>query len=100
VHLPQQRRRRIRDRNALIYRSDLSNVGPAISAGTTLYAHVDSANRDTAYGAVLENHERDGRPYNNIRATTAASTISPPAALTDGPPDAALPPRQDSARNR
>jgi hypothetical protein len=86
VHLPQQRRRRIRDRNALIYHSDLSNVG--------------QANRDTAYGAVLENHERAGGPYNNIRATTAASTISPPTALTDGPPAAALPPRQDSPRNR
>jgi hypothetical protein len=34
-------------------------------AGTP-YVQVDSANVNTTYGAVLENHEILGAPYNNI----------------------------------
>jgi len=38
----------------------------AIPAGIPIYAQVDSANANTTYGAVLENHEIAGGAYNNI----------------------------------
>jgi len=48
------------------YRSDLSSISWPLASGTTLYAQVDSAHTATTYGAILENHERVGGPYNNI----------------------------------
>ncbi len=38
----------------------------AIPAGATVYVHVDSANLSTNYGGVLEGHEINNQPYNNI----------------------------------
>ena len=54
------------------YRASLSNPGGPITAGTQLYAQVDSFNAATNYGAVLEQHERDGGAYNNISGPVAA----------------------------
>ncbi|MBN1873941.1 MAG: DUF11 domain-containing protein [Anaerolineae bacterium] len=48
------------------FRTDLSDLPSSIPGGTKIYAHVDSANVNTTYGAVLETHERQGQPYNNI----------------------------------
>jgi len=54
------------------YRSVLSAPGGPITAGTQLYAQVDSYNSTTNYGTVLEVHERDGGAYNNILGPVAA----------------------------
>src|SRR5262249_23983163 len=54
------------------YRPLLSNPGGPIAAGTPLYAQVDSFNANSANGAVLESHERDGGAYNNILGPVAA----------------------------
>ncbi|MBI5567109.1 MAG: Ig-like domain repeat protein [Chloroflexi bacterium] len=52
--------------NDAYYFADLSNVVWPLSAGTLLYAQADSADATTTYGAVCENHEFVGLPYNNI----------------------------------
>jgi uncharacterized repeat protein (TIGR01451 family) len=54
------------------YRANLSNLGGAITAGTPLYAQVDSFNATSNNGVVLETHERDGGAYNNILGPIAA----------------------------
>jgi hypothetical protein len=60
------------------FRADLSRLSAAAAAGTALYAQVDSANTATSYGAVLEGHERDGGPYNNIaRGEVGAGGLRP-----------------------
>ena len=51
------------------------NFSGVIPAGATIYAHVDSANTDTTYGAVNEIHEQIGAAYNNIASVTTSSTI-------------------------
>jgi len=64
------------------YRPSLSNFPGSLSAGTTVYAQVDSANGDTAYGAVLEIHEAFSIPYeplpsmeyNNIAGPVISTT--------------------------
>ena len=43
-----------------------SNFSGSFPAGTPIYVQVDSANANTTYGAVLENHEIVGTPYNNV----------------------------------
>jgi hypothetical protein len=48
------------------YRLSLNNLGRAITAGTPIYARVDSFNATSSNGAVLETHERDGGVYNNM----------------------------------
>jgi len=48
------------------YWPDESQVSWPLLAGTPVWAQVDSANADTDYGAVLENHEITGGEYNNI----------------------------------
>ena len=50
----------------LYVRPDQSNVTWPLPAGTVLYAQADSAHSSTTYGAILENHEIIGTPYNNI----------------------------------
>lgn len=37
-----------------------------LQVGTDVYVHVDSANNETTYGGVLEDHEIVGTPYNNV----------------------------------
>ena len=48
------------------YRADKSDVAWPLAAGTQVWAQVDSANENTTYGAVEENHEIVGMPYNNV----------------------------------
>jgi hypothetical protein len=67
------------------FRADLSRLPLGAVPGTPLYAQVDSANTATAYGAVLEDHERDGGAYNNIAAGQA-----PEAGLLPLPAGASL----------
>jgi|GEM_PF-1775746 len=43
-----------------------SHIVWPLPVGTVVYAQVDSANASTTYGAVRENHELVGGPYNNI----------------------------------
>jgi uncharacterized repeat protein (TIGR01451 family) len=53
------------------FRNDLSQVTWPLALGTPIYAQVDSWCADTLYGAVLEDHEHAGTPYeNNIDRTT------------------------------
>ncbi|HEY1014758.1 MAG TPA: hypothetical protein VGE07_18750, partial [Herpetosiphonaceae bacterium] len=66
--------------NDAYYRRELSEPGRRISAGTPLYAQVDSDNDATTYGAVREGHEITGGPYNNITAGSASLTVELPAA--------------------
>ncbi len=48
------------------FRADQSVVTWTLPIGAQLWAQVDSANTATTYGAVEENHEISGAPYNNI----------------------------------
>lgn len=48
------------------YRPELSSIPAVLPPGTPLYAHVDSANTQSAYSGVLEDHEARGGAYNNI----------------------------------
>ena len=62
------------------FRPDESAVTWPLPVGTGVYAQVDSANAATTYGAVQENHEIIGGPYNNIigpvLVTATANRIS------------------------
>jgi len=84
------------------YWQGYSNFSGSLPAGTQIYVQVDSANTSTAYGAVLENHEITGGPYNNISgpmySTSGVSEETAKAELpvTDEHPPASshhLPPR-------
>jgi PKD repeat protein len=68
------------------YMPDLSHVIWPLAVGTPVYAQVDSADANTTYGAVLENHEIAGRLYNNILGPVFST------ALFDRPPALALQP--------
>lgn len=59
-----------------------------LTAGTQVYAQVDSWDPATAYGAVLENHEYNASPYNNLygpisllEPATFVSTDASPASV-------------------
>jgi len=56
------------------FRPDVSVVTWPLPVGTAVYAQVDSANEATTYGAVRENHEIIGGPYNNITGPVQIST--------------------------
>ena len=57
---------------------DLSLINEPLAAGTSIYVQVDSANMETGYGGVLEIHEQNNSPYNNIRgAITPLVRMSP-----------------------
>ncbi|KAA3663098.1 MAG: hypothetical protein DWQ04_11605, partial [Chloroflexi bacterium] len=51
------------------------NFSGIIPSGATIYAQVDSAHTQTTYGGVMETHEINGDPYNNIEAITISSTV-------------------------
>jgi uncharacterized repeat protein (TIGR01451 family) len=57
------------------YWPSISNFSGSIPAGTPVYAQVDSANANTTYGAVLENHEIAGGTYNNIRGLVLSRNV-------------------------
>jgi hypothetical protein len=84
------------------YRADLSNFSGTLAAGTPIYAQVDSANANVAYGAVLETHEQFGGPYNNISgpvAPTSAMRLGSAASTAEGPrDDAGMPARPMESR--
>jgi hypothetical protein len=48
------------------FSAEHSSFPGTIPAGTAVYVQVDSANSGQASGAVLEDHEQNGTPYNNI----------------------------------
>lgn len=48
------------------YRPDLSAVTWPLATGTLVYAQADSASTLTTFGAIRENHEIVGGPYNNV----------------------------------
>ncbi len=52
-----------------------SNLPAVIASGTTIYAQVDAAHVNTTFGGVLEDHEINGDPYNNVSGPEV--TISP-----------------------
>ena len=64
------------DLNSPFYFPNLSQLPNQLAAGSAIYAHVDSANLNTSYGAVLETHERTGQAYNNITMIRLPSTLS------------------------
>jgi len=57
------------------YSADRSFLVQNLPVGTPVYAQVDSWNGATTYGAVLEQHEILGLPYNNIAQTTVAAGV-------------------------
>jgi len=79
------------------YWPDLSQVTWPLAADRPVYAQVDSANAETTYGTVLENHEITGGEYNNISEPVyLTSTSGEPPIPEDGqsPAHGNLPPRQ------
>jgi uncharacterized repeat protein (TIGR01451 family) len=50
----------------MYYWPEYSKVNWPLPVGTPIYVQVDSADVATNYGAILENHEMLGGPYNNI----------------------------------
>ncbi len=52
------------------YQASLSNFLGSLTAGTQVYAQVDSYNAANTYGTILERHEFFGGAYNNISGTT------------------------------
>jgi hypothetical protein len=83
------------------YRPDYSLFSGALDPGTWIYVQVDSASTETDYGGVLEDHEIQHQPYNNISSVRlTASVVHTKSADTDGidspqakaRPPAALPP--------
>jgi uncharacterized repeat protein (TIGR01451 family) len=83
------------------YFPDEGAVTWPLASGTPIYAQVDSAHEETDYGAVLENHEIIGRPYDEggnilgpILSIAGTAEGLSPAADGQGPPsDHHLPPR-------
>lgn len=86
----------------VFYQPEYSNLPAQLAAGTVLYAQVDSWNPDTSYGAVWENHERDGTAYNNLRGpvqTDGIITLSAPSAAVQERNAFGLPVRADVRRS-
>lgn len=83
------------------YSDEFSKFEIALAPGTTIAVQVDSANVDTTYGGVREDHEILGRTYNNISTTVSIAgsgcgTARPTLPVSDKQPRAqsdGLPPR-------
>jgi hypothetical protein len=75
-----------------------SYVAWPIPAGTPVYAQADSYNQATTYGAVLEDHEITGGPYNNILgpvfSVPGAAGVPLPVMGADPPASPGLPARR------
>lgn len=65
------------------YQQKLSRFPSLLAGGSRLYVQVDSANQNTSYGAVLEQHELIGDAYNNISVITLPEAISTASWLTE-----------------
>ncbi len=48
------------------YHADKSNIIWPLQSADTVWVQVDSANKNSSYGAVRENHEITNLPYNNV----------------------------------
>jgi hypothetical protein len=82
--------------NDAYYWPSRSDMPATLPPGTPIYVQVDSANTGTDYGAVLENHEMTGLPYNNILGPISlTSTIAGewPVVAVQQPSSPYLPPR-------
>jgi hypothetical protein len=80
--------------NDTYYVAEASHVSWPLAPGTLVYAQADSANAASTYGAVLENHEITGDPYNNISQTAVhagSSTTRELQTTADLPMDVDLP---------
>ena len=85
------------------YWAEYSNLPGSLPAGTPIYVQVDSADVQTTYGAVLENHEIVGGAYNNIAGPVFSTLVAAgeelvpmgPPVLDNRPPASSrrLPPR-------
>jgi len=79
------------------YWASKSQVSWPLPAGANIYVQVDSYSQSSSFGGVLENHEMDGKPYNNIAAATvsvAEFESEPPSPEETGPIfEGDLPPR-------
>ncbi len=79
------------------YWASKSQVSWPLPAGASIYVQVDSYSQTTSFGGVLENHEMDGKPYNNIATATVSVTEfeSEPQSLEEIGPmfEGDLPPR-------
>lgn len=75
------------------YDAQLSAQGGTITAGTPLYAQVDSANANHPEGGVLESHERDAGAYNNIGTAEATEDVAAPLSTASEGPSAPMPER-------
>jgi hypothetical protein len=58
------------------YVAGYSQVHWPLAEGTAVYAQADSANADTTYGGVLEDHEVTGGTYNNISGTDSTLGVA------------------------
>ncbi|HHJ05920.1 MAG TPA: hypothetical protein ENK24_00300, partial [Anaerolineae bacterium] len=81
--------------------AEYSRINWALANGTPVYAQVDSANANTDYGNVLENHEIEGRAYNNIAGPVFSLENLPRNPLPSGVANPslgqnALPPRAEA----
>ncbi len=79
------------------YWPSLSNLGGTLPTGTCVYVQVDSANANTTYGAVLEDHEASGGTYDNIsglQLVGPAPLNFAPTAPSRAAPSNLLAPRQ------
>jgi PKD repeat protein len=75
---------------------EFSNFSGTFASGDVVYVQVDSAHINTTYGAVLENHEQENLPYNNINTTTVSdgrSKTPRPLVKPAGVTSTTLPPR-------
>jgi hypothetical protein len=81
----------------LYYLPEYSSVALPLAAGRTVYVQVDSYGEAGDYGAVLESHEQDGQPYNNISEPASGAQADPPGAWElqpAAPPAHTAPPRR------
>jgi hypothetical protein len=66
------------------YSDEYSNISWPLAVGTPIYAQVDSANAETDYGAVLEDHEITGEPYDNVAGPFASIADTDGAGVRGG----------------
>ncbi len=64
------------------YWGSLSQLDAVLPVGTVLYVQVDSANMETTYGAVLEDHEISSGSYDNIGHLTLLHGVTIGSAKT------------------
>jgi hypothetical protein len=65
------------------FRPDYSQFATPFSPDMGVYAQADSANMNTSYGAILENHEASGGAYNNISGVASVAISSTPLVTAD-----------------